>query len=56
MVAGEGILEVLHSDRTILEEKKRTKGYYYMAGSPVRGGALEARRSPERGGALSGGG
>ena len=54
-VADEKILKVLYSDRIILEEKKKTRGHYYLMGSLVRGGALGARRSPERGGALGGG-
>ena len=46
-VAGGGILKVLCDDRIILEEKKKTRGYYYLVKSPVRGGASGARRSPE---------
>ena len=55
-IDGREILKVLHGDRIILEKKKRTRGYYYLTESPVRGGALGARRSPERGEALDGGG
>ena len=49
MVAGGGILKIMHGDGIILKDKKRTRGYYYLAGSPARGGASVARRSPERG-------
>ena len=44
-VAGRGILKVLHSDRIILEEKKRMRGYYFLMESLVRGGASGARKS-----------
>ena len=50
IVAGEGILKVLHDDRIILEEKKRMRGHYYLMENPVRGGASAARRSPVQGG------
>ena len=56
MVANEGILRVLRDDRIVLEGKKGSRGHYYLAGSPVRGGALRARWSSERGGALDRGG
>ena len=45
MIVGGGILEVLHGDRIVLEEKKKMRGYYHLAGSPVRGGASGVRRS-----------
>ena len=35
MVAGAEILKVLRSDRIILERKKRMRGHYYLAKSPV---------------------
>ena len=35
MVAGGGILKVMHDDRIILEEKKRMRRYYYLMGSPI---------------------
>ena len=56
MVAGGEILKVLCDDRTILEGKNERRGYYYLTESPMRGGASEARRSSERGGAPDGGG
>ena len=46
---------VMPGDRVILEGKKRTRGHYYLAGSPVRDGASEARGSPVRGGTQGGG-
>ena len=55
MIADGGILRVLCGDRIVLEGKKRSRGHYYLAGSPVRGEALGARWSPERGGAPGGG-
>ena len=54
-VAGGGILRVLRGDRIVREGKKGSRGHYYLAGSPVRGGASGARWSPERGGAPGGG-
>ena len=41
-VASGGILRVLHGDRIVLEGKKGSRGHYYLAGSPVRGGASRA--------------
>ena len=35
MVDGRGILKILYGDRIILEEKKRTRGYYYLVESPM---------------------
>ena len=55
MIAGKEILKVLHGDRIILEQKKRMRGHYCLAESPMRNGASGARRSPEQGGASSGG-
>ena len=46
-VAGGGILRELRDDRIVLEEKKGSRGHYYLVGSPVRGGASGARWSPE---------
>ena len=46
-VADGGILKIMHDDKIILEEKKRMKGHYYLAKSPVRDGVLGVRRSPE---------
>ena len=54
MVAGGGILRVLRGDWIVLEGKKGSRGHYYLAGSPVRGGASGARWSPERDGAPGG--
>ena len=45
MIVDGGILKVLCSDRIVLEEKKKTRGYYYLMGSPIRGGASEVRKS-----------
>ena len=39
-VAGREILRVLCGDRIVLEGKKRSRGYYYLEGSPVRGGEI----------------
>ena len=35
MVTDGEILKILHDDRIILEEKKRTRKYYYLIGSPM---------------------
>ena len=52
MVAGGGILKVLHDDKIILKEKKKKmRGHYYLTESPMRGGASGARRISEQGGA-----
>ena len=56
MVAGGGILKVLRGDRIVLEGKKGSRGYYYLAGNLVQGGTLEVRWSPEQGGAPDGDG
>ena len=56
MVTDGEILKVLHGDRIILKEKKRTRGYYYLVESPVRDEASGARRSLKRDGAPDGGG
>ena len=45
MVAGGGILKVLHGDKIILEKKKKMRGHYYLTESPVQGGASGARRA-----------
>ena len=45
MVAGGGILKVLHGDKIILEKKKKMRGHYYLMGSPVRSEASRARRA-----------
>ena len=34
-IAGDGILIVMSGNRMILKEKKKTKGYYYLAESPM---------------------
>ena len=35
MIAGGEILKVLRGDRIVLEEKTRSRGYYYLVESPV---------------------
>ena len=39
MVASGRILKVICGDRIMLEGKKRKRGYYYLVGIPVQGGA-----------------
>ena len=50
------ILKILHNDRMILEEKKRTIGHYYPTESLVRDGASGTKRTLESSGAPSRGG
>ena len=46
-IANTEILKVMRCDRIILERKKRTRGCYYLAGSPVQTEVSGARRSLE---------
>ena len=36
IVAGGGILKVIHGDRFILEKKKRIRGHYYLVGTQCK--------------------
>lgn len=56
MIAGDGILKILYSDRMILERKKRMRGHYYLVGSPVQVRVSGTNGSPVQGGAPDRGG